>query len=146
MNLTVAIERTRAEITNEQLPPLNVNSVQFTQVFQNLLSNALKYCSPDTPAKIHIGGEKKGDTWLFSVSDNGIGIKSDYFEKIFQPFQRLHTRDEYEGIGLGLSFCKKILEEHGGKIWVESTPGKGSTFFFTIIEITENSGTSTVSG
>lgn len=132
MNLTAAIEESRAEITNDKLPLLKINSVQLTQIFQNLISNAIKYSYSDTPAKIHIGVQKKVNGWYFLVRDNGIGVKPEYFERIFLPFQRLHTNREYEGIGLGLSFCKKIVEQHGGNMWVESETGKGSSFFFTI--------------
>ncbi|MBC7473458.1 MAG: PAS domain-containing protein [Candidatus Sericytochromatia bacterium] len=134
MNLSVAIEESRAVITNDELPSLHVNSVQLTQVFQNLLSNALKYRSKDNLVKIHIGVEKKDNRWFFSVSDNGIGIKSEDFKRIFLPFHRLHSNSEYEGIGLGLSFCKKTVEQYGGDMWVESELGKGTTFFFTIME------------
>ncbi|MBC7474697.1 MAG: PAS domain-containing protein [Candidatus Sericytochromatia bacterium] len=135
MNLTVAIEESGAKITNDELPSLHVNSVQLTQIFQNLLSNAIKYRSKDIPAKINIGVEKKERYWSFCVSDNGIGIKPEDFERIFQPFQRLHSNSEYEGIGLGLSFCKRTIEQYGGDMWVESESGKGTTVFFTIMEI-----------
>ncbi|MBC7473972.1 MAG: GHKL domain-containing protein [Candidatus Sericytochromatia bacterium] len=134
INLSIAIAESHAEITNDELPFLKVNSVQLTQIFQNLLSNAIKYRLPDTKSKIHISVEKKENYFLFCISDNGIGIDSEYFKNIFLPFQRLHTHREYEGIGLGLSFCKKIIERFGGDMWVESEVGKGSNFFFTILE------------
>jgi signal transduction histidine kinase len=101
------------------------------QIFQNLIGNALKYRSKKTP-NIHISIGAKDNHWLFAVKDNGIGIESEFTDKIFDIFRRLHTNDEYEGTGIGLSITKRIVERHGGKIWVESEPGQGSTFYFTI--------------
>ena len=132
MNLALSIKESEVEISHESLPLININSVQLIRLFQNLLSNAIKYRLPDKKLKIHIAVEKKDEFWFFSVSDNGIGIEPENFERIFQPFQRLHSASEYEGIGLGLSFCKKIAEHYGGDMWVESLYGKGSTFFFTV--------------
>ena len=100
-------------------------------VFQNLIANAIKFRSSDTP-KIHISAQIEENQWILGVSDNGIGIDPQYSERIFEVFQRLHRRDEYEGTGMGLFLTKKILERHNGHIWVESEPGNGSTFYFTL--------------
>ena len=129
-NLTFEIQESRAAITVETLPTVSADSTQLIQVFQNLIGNAIKYRS-NTP-RIHISVEAKDGEWHFRVSDNGIGIDPRQFDRIFQVFQRLHTIDEYSGTGIGLATCKKIVERLGGRIWVESKPGEGSTFFFTL--------------
>lgn len=130
-NLKMAIEETGALITTDPLPKVQADRVQLTQVFQNLIANALKFHGPEPP-RIQIGAEERDGQWLLSVRDNGIGIDPKNAERIFVIFQRLHTRQEYPGTGIGLAICKKIIERHGGRIWVESTPGQGATFFFTL--------------
>ena len=98
---------------------------------QNLLGNAIKYRGDKQP-EIKVTAERQGDDWVFSISDNGIGIDPQFFDRIFTIFQRLHTRDEYSGTGIGLALCKRIIDRHNGKIWVESKPGQGSIFYFTV--------------
>ena len=105
--------------------------MQLTQVFQNLIGNALKFKGAEKP-RVSISAEKRGDDWLFAIHDNGIGIEPQHFKRIFAIFARLHTREEYPGTGIGLSLCKRIVERHGGTIWVESEMGNGSVFYFTI--------------
>ncbi|BAY77558.1 multi-sensor signal transduction histidine kinase [Nostoc linckia NIES-25] len=148
-NLHVAIAESKAIITHDHLPKLLADKTQIVQLFQNLVSNAIKFCRKEPP-KIHIGalrrnGEPEGEfltpnsplpiphfQWLIWVQDNGIGIKSQYLERIFEVFRRLHTRREFPGTGIGLAICKKIVERHGGCIWAESVPGVGTVFYFTI--------------
>jgi signal transduction histidine kinase len=130
-NLERSIHESKAQVTQDPLPVVATDRTQLMQVFQNLISNAIKYRSQRTP-KIHIGADDKGNEWVFSVRDNGIGIAPQYAERIFRIFQRLHTRTEYSGTGIGLAVCKKIIERHGGRIWVESEPEEGSTFLFTL--------------
>ena len=130
-NLDMAIREYGARVTHESLPKVKADATQLIQLFQNLIGNAIKFRSERSP-EIHIGVTDAGDFWQFSVHDNGIGIEPQYFERIFQVFQRLHTRREYKGTGIGLAICKKIIERHRGKIWVESEPGSGSIFYFTL--------------
>jgi light-regulated signal transduction histidine kinase (bacteriophytochrome)/ActR/RegA family two-component response regulator len=130
-NLKVAIEESGAQITCADLPTLVADPVQLTQLFQNLISNAIKFRS-SLPPQIWIGASRQEDAWLFSVQDNGIGIDPQYADRIFVIFQRLNNRVDYTGTGIGLAVCKKIVERHGGKIWVRSESGKGATFYFTI--------------
>ncbi len=129
--LEIGIQETGAKITIDDLPTVTCDSTQMSQVFLNLISNAVKFCK-DKPPKIRLFAEKHGNQWQISVADNGIGIEEAYKEKIFIIFQRLHTRREYSGTGIGLAVCKRIVERHGGDIWFESTPGKGSVFTFSI--------------
>jgi chemotaxis family two-component system sensor kinase Cph1 len=130
-NLQRRINQNEAVITREPLPTVMADGTQLMQLFQNLIGNAIKFRSQQPP-RIHIGAERLEDAWLFSVTDNGIGIDPQFHDRIFVIFQRLHTRDEYPGTGMGLAICKKIVECHRGNIWVESELGKGATFYFTI--------------
>jgi len=132
-NLATAIEESKATIRYGRLPALTANSTLLTQLFQNLISNAIKFRS-DSPPEIFVDARRKNGQWLFSVRDNGIGFDQAYANRIFQPFKRLHAKDKYPGTGIGLPICKRIIERHGGKIWVESQPGKGTTFHFSITE------------
>ena len=128
------IKKTNTTLTYNPLPVIIADESQMIQLLQNLISNAIKFRSEESP-RIHVSGEVKADKWIFSVSDNGIGMDSKFFDRIFVIFQRLHKKDEYGGTGIGLAVCKKIIQRHGGKIWVESEIGKGSTFYFTISKI-----------
>jgi light-regulated signal transduction histidine kinase (bacteriophytochrome) len=133
-NLRVAIAESDAVITIDRLPQVTGDAIQLTQVFQNLIGNAIKFRRADNPPQIQIGVQQDRGDWLFSIRDNGIGIDSKYIDRIFIIFQRLHSRTDYSGTGIGLAVCKKIVERHGGKIWVESALNCGSTFYFTIPE------------
>ncbi|AFZ24494.1 bacteriophytochrome (light-regulated signal transduction histidine kinase) [Cylindrospermum stagnale PCC 7417] len=130
-NLRQRIAEAGAVITHDPLPSVMADNTQLMQLFQNLIANAIKFHS-DKPPQIHVGAERLEDEWLFSVRDNGIGIDPRFSDRIFIIFQRLHTRDEYPGTGMGLAICKKIVECHRGRIWVESQLGQGATFYFTI--------------
>jgi PAS domain S-box-containing protein len=130
-NLESLVEETGAKITYDELPTLSADPTQLGQLFQNLLSNALKFRDHDA-VRVHVGVEKRPDEWIFTVRDNGIGLDPQYGSKIFDIFQRLHPHDEYEGTGIGLAICKRIVERHGGRIWVESMPGEGATFSFAL--------------
>lgn len=130
-NLRVAIGESEAVIEHERLPTVKGDSVQLTQVFQNLIGNAIKFHGKAAP-NVHIGAQRNNGDWIFEIRDNGIGIDPKNFSRIFVLFQRLHTRQEYPGTGMGLAICKKIIERHGGRIWAESKPNLGASFFFTL--------------
>jgi PAS domain S-box-containing protein len=130
-NLQLAIAENEAVVSHDPLPTVWADETQLVQLFQNLVGNAIKFRSTQPP-RIHISAEQKEREWLFSVSDNGIGIEPEYAERIFVIFQRLHSQAEYSGTGIGLAFCKRIVERHGGRIWMESQPGQGATFYFTL--------------
>ena len=134
-NLKIAIEESGVKITLPAAPMPTVmgDKMQLVQLFQNLIGNAIKFRGEQPPA-VQIGVERDAgrNEWRFSVRDNGIGLDMQYADKIFTIFQRLHTSEQYPGTGVGLALCKKIVEQHGGRIWVESEPGKGSTFYFTL--------------
>jgi len=130
-NLSASIRERRAEVTHVPLPIVQANPTHLTQVFQNLIGNALKF-QGDAPARIHVGARALPDGWEFSIRDNGVGIPADQLNRIFSIFQRLHGQGEYPGTGIGLAICKRIVEKYGGNIRVESEPGKGSTFYFTL--------------
>jgi light-regulated signal transduction histidine kinase (bacteriophytochrome) len=131
VNLRAAQEASGASVTHGELPVILADGQQVTQLFQNLIGNAMKFRAEEPP-KIHVACEERPDLWVFTVRDNGIGLDPQYSDRIFMMFQRLHTKAEYPGTGIGLAICKKIVDRHGGRIWVESQPGKGCTFGFTI--------------
>jgi len=130
-NLEIALKESGAEVTRDSLPQVTADETQIVQLFQNLIGNAVKFRNEKKP-RIHVSAEQKGSEWVFSVRDNGIGIDKEFFDRIFVIFQRLHKRTDYEGTGIGLSVCKRIVERHGGRIWVESVSKKGTTFYFTL--------------
>jgi len=131
-NLQFLIRDNHVKISYDNLPSLKVSATQMIQLFQNLISNAIKFHSNTTPI-VTITAKQQDNEYLFSVTDNGIGIEPQYYERIFILFKRLNTNPEFTGTGIGLTLCKKIVELHGGKIWVESSPEKGSTFYFTLL-------------
>jgi len=142
-NLSVAITQSQAIITHDSLPNLPADKTQLVQLLQNLIGNAIKFQRKDVPPQVHISAMRVGEVeeklpgnsaWLFSVQDNGMGIKTQYLERIFEVFRRLHTRREFPGTGIGLAICKKIVERHNGRIWAESQLGVGTTFYFTLHE------------
>jgi chemotaxis family two-component system sensor kinase Cph1 len=130
-NLQLKIEEKGAIVTHDPLPNVMSDSIQMIQLLQNLLDNAIKFRGNEAP-KIHISAKNNNGEWKFSVRDNGIGIDPQYYDRIFIIFQRLHERGKYLGTGIGLAVCKRIVERHGGRIWVESKVGEGSNFIFTI--------------
>ena len=130
-DLAAAIDEASGSVTHSALPTVRVDGSQLQQVFTNLIGNAIKFHG-DRPPEVHVEAEEREDDWLFSVRDNGIGVEPQYQEQIFVIFQRLHGRTEYPGTGIGLAMCKRIVDRHGGRIWLESEPGQGTTFFFTL--------------
>ncbi|MCA1993007.1 MAG: CHASE3 domain-containing protein [Coleofasciculus sp. S288] len=131
-NLKIAIAENHALVTHDPLPTVIGDEIQLIQLLQNLIGNAIKF-RREEPPQVHISAKQRDNEWVFSVRDNGIGIESEYFERIFTIFQRLHSKSEYPGTGIGLAVCKKIVERHGGRIWVESTSGVGTIFYFTLL-------------
>jgi two-component system, chemotaxis family, sensor kinase Cph1 len=140
MNLHEALAEAGAIVTHDPLPMVKGNEFQLVQLFQNIIGNAIKFHGPQPP-RIHVSATHQGastpdgtDCWLFSIQDNGIGIDPEDAQRIFEIFQRVHDRGMYAGTGIGLAVCKKIVESHGGRIWVDSQTGHGSTFYFTILD------------
>ena len=131
-NLKAAIEDTQAQVNADPLPVVVADAGLLTQVFQNLIANGLKFCAPGRRPRIHIASAQLGGDWVFCVRDNGIGIEPQYAERIFRLFERLPSAEEYPGSGVGLAISKRIIERHGGRIWVESQPGAGAAFHFTL--------------
>ncbi len=130
VNLQWTAEENHARITHDPLPTLMADESQLVQLFQNCISNAIKFHHPGIQPHVHVGAQRQGDEWILSFCDNGIGIEPQYFERIFSVFQRLHGHGSYPGTGIGLAICKKIVEHHNGRVWVESEPGNGTTFYF----------------
>ncbi len=131
MNLNAMIEETGALVTHGELPTVMADQMQMVQLFQNLISNAIKYSKPEHQPKVHVWAEQKPEGWVVSVHDSGMGINPEYAERIFGLFKRLHGK-EIPGTGIGLTICRRIVEMHNGRIWVESEPGQGSRFCFTV--------------
>jgi light-regulated signal transduction histidine kinase (bacteriophytochrome) len=125
------MEESGAQVTWDALPQVTAAELQLVQLFQNLVGNAIKYRGDRVP-QIHVSAQSTETEWIFSVADNGIGIERKYFDRVFVIFQRLHGRGEYEGTGIGLAICKRILQQQGGRIWLESEPGVGSKFYFSL--------------
>lgn len=137
-NLEAAINESGAKVSHDPLPVVTADGGQITRLFQNLVGNAIQYRDSQKAPEVHVSAQKKGAEWVFSVRDNGIGIDPQYHDRIFGIFQRLHTREQYPGTGIGLAVCKKIVERHGGEIRVESEVGKGSTFYFSLPDSNES--------
>jgi light-regulated signal transduction histidine kinase (bacteriophytochrome) len=135
-NLQSALQESHAVITHGPLPTVEADPAQLTQLFQNLVSNAIKYRGARAP-EVHIRAHRQGQEWVFSVRDNGLGIAKEHLDRIFTIFQRLHSREEFPGTGIGLAICKRIVERHGGRIWVQSVPARGSQFFFSLPQIAQ---------
>lgn len=131
-HLTQAVQESGASVTHDPLPTVQVDRGQMVRLFQNLVGNALKYHKPGLPPKVHVAAEQRGTEWVISVRDEGIGFEPRYAAEIFAPFKRLHTAQEYPGSGVGLAICRRIVQAQGGRIWAESVPGAGTTFYFTL--------------
>jgi light-regulated signal transduction histidine kinase (bacteriophytochrome) len=131
-DLAAAIDESGGAVTRDDMPTVRADPTQLRQLFQNLITNGLKFRRPKESPSVHVSARQDNGAWVFGVQDNGIGIESQYLERIFVLFQRLHTRAEYPGTGIGLAICKKIVERHGGRMWVESEPGRGTTFWFSL--------------
>jgi signal transduction histidine kinase len=129
--LEESIAEKGASVTADPLPAISAHPTQLRQIFQNLISNALKF-SGDSPLRVHVSANREPGAWRFSVQDNGIGIEPHQAKRVFELFRRLHPQDAYAGTGMGLSICHRIVERHGGRMWVEPAPGGGTTFYFTI--------------
>ena len=125
------IEETGAEVTVDSLPAVRADPTQLSRIFQNLISNATKFVGEESP-RVHVCAARDGESWRFTVEDNGIGLEPRHAARIFTVFQRLHGRESYPGTGIGLAICKRVVERHGGRIWVEPAPGQGSRFCFTL--------------
>ena len=125
------MQESGARVTHDPLPTVKGDDTQLVQVFQNLIGNGIKFRGKMTPC-VHVSAKEKTENWVFAIQDNGIGIDPQYADRIFVIFQRLHSHGEYPGSGIGLAICKKVIENHDGRIWFESHPGKGTTFYFTI--------------
>ncbi len=130
-NLAAAIEESAAEVSNDSLPIVGIPAGQMTQLLQNLLSNAIKYRSAEPP-RVHLSAERGNGEWLFTVSDNGMGIPEEFQDRVFEMFERGSEVESLPGSGIGLAVCRRVVESHGGRIWIESSPGEGSTFQFTV--------------
>jgi len=130
-NLHESIQESGAVVSHDELPEIDADALQMGQVFQNLVGNAIKYRHRGQKPEVHVGARRKNGTWVFSVRDNGIGVAPEHAKRIFEPFKRLHAREEFEGSGIGLAICKRIVENHGGRIWMASS-SPGSCFSFTI--------------
>jgi len=131
-DLSSSIEASGAVIEHGPLPAVMGVETQLAQIFENLIGNAVKFRREGVAPQVRASAEREGELWRFAVQDNGIGIEAEYFDRIFVIFQRLHTRDHYDGTGIGLPLVKRIVEQHGGRIWVASEPGRGTTLFFTL--------------
>ncbi len=130
--LQQSIEESKATVTHDPLPEIQVDQGQMVRLFQNLVGNALKYRKPDLPPIVHVSAQRRGSEWVITVEDNGIGFDPKYAKEIFSPFKRLHSQQEYEGTGVGLAICRRIVEGHGGRIWAESEQGQGTRFHFSL--------------
>jgi light-regulated signal transduction histidine kinase (bacteriophytochrome) len=135
-NLNASIRESGADIQAEPLPSVQADASQLAQLFQNILGNAIKFAAPGRAPAVRISAQSQGSEWVFSIADKGIGIEMEFAEQIFLMFKRLHSRSAYAGTGIGLAICQTIVDRHGGRIWVESAPGQGATFKFTLREVT----------